>query len=164
MSTEYWDLSTESRGLSPESYTEYNRKHCSKSLVKRSCVGLAEVWGQKTQPQRGISRFIRPKPSYFTNPFLTQRNSKTIGFYVVPRFPSLFGTTRGSRGQKSHENAVRNHLAKAPSRQLRDRSAQGPWLGGRSSGAQPPLDPATEPLKEVVLGRRGACWLSCLEI
>ena len=36
-----------------------NRKHSSKSLVKRSCVGLAGVWGQKTQPRRGIHVFLR---------------------------------------------------------------------------------------------------------
>ena len=36
-----------------------NRKHSSKSLVKRSCVGLAGVWGQKTQPPRGIHVFLR---------------------------------------------------------------------------------------------------------
>ena len=46
-----------------------NRKHSSKSLVKRSCVGLAGVWGQKTQPRRGIHVFLRTrKPSLFTNP------------------------------------------------------------------------------------------------
>ena len=46
-----------------------NRKHSSRSLVKRSCVGLAGVWGQKTQPRRGIHIFLRPrKLSFFTNP------------------------------------------------------------------------------------------------
>ena len=46
-----------------------NRKHSSKSLVKRSCVGLAGVWGQKTQPRRGIHVFLRTrKTSLFTNP------------------------------------------------------------------------------------------------
>ena len=46
-----------------------NRKHSSKSLVKRSCVGLAGVWGQKTQPRRGIHLFRRTrKTSLFTNP------------------------------------------------------------------------------------------------
>ena len=46
-----------------------NRKHSSKSLVKRSCVGLAGVWGQKTQPQRGVHVFLRQrKTSLFTNP------------------------------------------------------------------------------------------------
>ena len=28
--------------------------------------------------------------------FFIRRNSKTLGFYELPRFPSLFGTTRGS--------------------------------------------------------------------
>ena len=44
-------------------------KHSSKSLVKRSCVGLAGVWGQKTQPRRGIHVLLRTrKTSLFTNP------------------------------------------------------------------------------------------------
>ena len=67
-----------------------NRKHSSKSLVKRSCVGLAGVWGQQTQPRRGSSRFLRPRllslriqlPSQAC--FFTCRTSKTQGFYVVP--------------------------------------------------------------------------------
>ena len=46
-----------------------NRKHSSKSLVKRSCVGLAGVWGQKTQPRQGVHVFLRTrKTSLFTNP------------------------------------------------------------------------------------------------
>ena len=77
-------------------------KHSSKSLVKRSCVGLACVWRQNTQPRRGISRFLRPKPLSLRiqlasqTCFFIRRNSKTLGFYVVPRFPSLFWTPRGS--------------------------------------------------------------------
>ena len=67
-----------------------NRKHSSKSLVKRSSLGLACVWGQKTQPRRGSSRFLRPRllslriqlPSQAC--FFTCRTSKTQGFYVVP--------------------------------------------------------------------------------
>ena len=67
-----------------------NRKHSSKSLVKRSCVGLAGVWGQKTQPQRGVHVVLRPRllslriqlPSQAC--FFTCRTSKTQGFYVVP--------------------------------------------------------------------------------
>ena len=70
--------------------------------------------------------------------FLIRRNSKTHGFYVVPCFPSLSSPTRGSPRLEITRNAFRNHLSNGPSRQLRDRSAQGPWLGGRSSGAQPP--------------------------
>ena len=65
-------------------------KHSSKSLVKRSCAGLAGVWGQQTQPRRGSSRFLRPRllslriqlPSQAC--FFTCRTSKTQDFYVVP--------------------------------------------------------------------------------
>ena len=67
-----------------------NRKQSSKSLVKRSSLGLACVWGQKTQPRRGSSRFLRPRllslriqlPSQAC--FFTCRTSETQGFYVVP--------------------------------------------------------------------------------
>ena len=77
--------------------------------------------------------------------------------HVGPQKPSVFIWFRAfhaflrppvaPRGQKSHENAVRNHLSKGPSRQLRDRSAQGPWLSGRFGCASTTGDPATEPVR-----------------
>ena len=79
-----------------------NRKHSSKSLVKRSSVGLACVWGQKAQPRRGSSRFLRPRllssriQLASQACFFARRTSKTFGFYVVPCFPRLSSPTRGS--------------------------------------------------------------------
>ena len=79
-----------------------NRKHSSKSLVKRSSLGLACVWGQKTQPRRGSSRFLRPRRLTLRIQlasqacFFTRRTSKTFGFYMVPCFPRLSSPTRGS--------------------------------------------------------------------
>ena len=77
--------------------------------------------------------------------------------HVGPQKPRVFTWFRdfhaflcppvAPRGQRSHENAVRNHLSKGPSRQLRDRSAQGPWLSGRFGCASTTGDPATEPLR-----------------
>ena len=138
-----------------------NRKHSSKSLVKRPCVGLAGVWGQKTQPRRGSSRFLRPRRLTLR----IQLASQACFSHVGPHKPSVFTWFRAfqaflrppvaPRGQKSHENAVRNHLSKG---QLRDRSAQGPWLGGRALGAHAPLEIRPPSSKGAVLGRRGACW------
>ena len=123
-----------------------NRKHSSKLLVKRSSVGLACVWGQKAQPRRGSSRFLRPRLLSLR----IQLASQACFSHVGPHKPSVFTWFRAfhaflrppvaPRGQRSHENAVRNHLSKGPSRQLRDRSAQGPWLGGRVLGAHAPLE------------------------
>ena len=79
-----------------------NRKQSSKSLIKRSSLGLACVWGQKTQPRRGSSRFLRPRRLSLRIQlasqacFFTRRTSKTFGFYVVPCFPRLSSPTRGS--------------------------------------------------------------------
>ena len=121
-------------------------KHSSKSLVKRSCAGLAGVWGQQTQPRRGSSRFLRPRLLSLR----IQLPSQACFSHVGPQKPRVFTWFRdfhaflcppvAPRGQRSHENAVRNHLSKGPSRQLRDRSAQGPWLGGRVLGAHAPLE------------------------
>ena len=63
-----------------------NRKQSSKSLVKRSSLGLACVWGQKTQPRRGSSRFLRPRRLTLRIQlasqacFFTRRTSKTMFF------------------------------------------------------------------------------------
>ena len=79
-----------------------NRKHSSEELVKGSSVGLACVWGQKTQPRRGSSRFLRPRRLTLRIQlasqacFFTRRTSKTFGFYVVPCFPRLSSPTRCS--------------------------------------------------------------------
>ena len=65
---------------------------------------------------------------------------KPLVFTWFRAFHAFLRPPVAPRGQKSHENAVRNHLSKGPSRQLRDRSKQGPWLGGRVLGAHAPLE------------------------
>ena len=83
---------------------------------------------------------------------------KPLVFTWFRAFHAFLRPPVAPRGQRSHENAVRNHLSKGPSRQLRDRSAQGPWLSGRVLGAHAPLEIRPPSLEELVLGRRGACW------
>ena len=74
-----------------------------------------------------------------------RRNSKTLGFYVVPRFPSLFGTTRGSPRPEITRTCCSKSLDKRSfekaAGQKRTRiMARWPVFGG----ACPLLDPATE--------------------
>ena len=63
-----------------------NRKHSSKLLVKRSSVGLACVWGQKTQPRRGSSRFLRPRLLSLR----IQLASQACFSHVGPHKPTVF--------------------------------------------------------------------------
>ena len=91
--------------------------------------------------------------------FLIRRNSKTHGFYVVPCFPSLSSPTRGSPRLEitrkcSSKSLVKRSFETAAGQKRIRTMARWPGFGG----ACPTGDPATEPLKEVVLGRRGACW------
>ena len=131
-----------------------NRKHSSKSLVKRSCVGFAGVWGQKTQPRRGIHVFLRTrKTSLFTNPaclpdvLFDTAKLKNHGFYVVPCFPSLSSPTRGSPRLEITRKCCSKSLVKrsfeTAAGQKRTRTmARWPGFGGTC----PTGDPATEPL------------------
>ena len=131
-----------------------NRKQSSKSLVKRSSLGLACVWGQKTQPRRGSSRFLRPRRLTLRIQlasqacFFTRRTSKTFGFYVVPCFPRLSSPTRGSprpeitRKCCSKSPVKRSFKTAAGQKQTRT-MARWPGFGG----ACPTGDPATEPLR-----------------
>ena len=110
--------------------------------------GLLSVWpafgGRKRNHDEGVHAFSGQDVLLYESNWPPRR----VFSHVGPQKPLVFTWFRAfhaflrppvaPRGQKSHENAVRNHLSKGPSRQLRDRSAQGPWLGGRSSGAQPP--------------------------
>ena len=141
-----------------------NRKHSSKSLVKRSCVGLAGAWGQETEPQRGVHVVLRPRLLSLRiqlasqTSFFTRRASTTICFYVVPCCPSLSSTTRGSprpdHTKMLFEITCQKVLRDSCGTEAHKDHGSVAGLRGRS----PLLDPATEPLKEVVLGRRGACW------
>ena len=135
-------------------------KHSSKRLVKRSCAGLAGVWGQQTQPRRGSSRFLRPRLLSLRiqlasqTCFFTRRTSKTLGFYAVPCFPSLSSTTRGSPRPETTRTCSSKSLVKSSFKtaagQKRTRTmARWPGFGG----ACPTGDPATEP-------RRGRAWPS----
>ena len=130
--------------------------------------GLLSVWpafgGRKRNHDEGVHAFSGQDVLLYESNWPPRR----VFSHVGPQKPLVFTWFRAfhaflrppvaPRGQKSHENAVRNHLSKGPSRQLRDRSAQGPWLGGRVLGAHAPLEIRPPSLEEVVLGRRGACW------
>ena len=129
--------------------------------------GLLSVWpafgGRKRNHDEGVHAFSGQDVLLYESNWPPRR----VFSHVGPQKPLVFTWFRAfhaflrppvaPRGQKSHENAVRNHLSKGPSRQLRDRSAQGPWLSGRFGCASTTGDPATEPGK-AQLGRRGACW------
>ena len=131
-----------------------NRKQSSKSLVKRSSLGLACVWGQKTQPRRGSSRFLRPRRLTLRIQlasqacFFTRRTSKTFGFYVVPCFPRLSSPTRGSPRPEitrkcCSKSPVKRSFKTAAGQKRTRTMAQWPGFGG----ACPTGDPATEPLR-----------------
>ena len=114
---------------------------------------MACVWGQKTQPRRGSSRFLRPRRLTLRIQlasqacFFTRRTSKTCGFYVVPCFPRLSSPTRGSprpeitRKCCSKSPVKRSFKTAAGQKQTRT-MARWPGFGG----ACPTGDPATEPL------------------
>ena len=81
------------------------RQTIENTLRNHGSKGILSVWpaigAEKATTTREFT--LSPaKTSYFTNPtglpgvFFTRRTSKTLGFYVVPCFPNLFGTTRGS--------------------------------------------------------------------
>ena len=112
--------------------------------------GLVLVWpafgGRKRNHNEEFIRFS-------DQDFLVYESNcppRRVFSHVGPQKPRVFTWFRdfhaflrppvAPRGQRSHENAVRNHLSKGPSRQLRDRSKQGPWLGGRVLGAHAPLE------------------------
>ena len=118
--------------------------------------GLVSVWprlgARKRNHNEGFHIFSGQSLLFYESNWPSRRafsyggTTKTLGFYRVPRFPSLLLDPPGLPAAKtSHENAVPNHSSKAPSRPLRARSAQGRWLGGRFGGASPTGDPATEP-------------------
>ena len=130
------------------------RNDWSKGLV----LGWPAFGGSKRNHDEGVHAFSGQDVLLYESNCPPRR----VFSHVGPQKPLVFTWFRAfhaflrppvaPRGQKSHENAVRNHLSKGPSKQLRDRSAQGPWLGGRVLGAHAPLDPATEPL--------GSAWPS----
>ena len=112
--------------------------------------GLLSVWpafgGRKRNHDEGVHAFSGQDVLLYESNWPPRR----VFSHVGPQKPLVFTWFRAfhaflrppvaPRGQKSHENAVRNHLSKGPSRQLRDRSAQGPWLSGRVLGAHAPLE------------------------
>ncbi len=118
--------------------------------------GLLSVWpafgGRKRNHDEGVHAFSGQDVLLYESNWPPRR----VFSHVGPQKPLVFTWFRAfhaflrppvaPRGQKSHENAVRNHFSNGPSRQLRDRSAQGPWLSGRFGCASTTGDPATEPL------------------
>ena len=119
--------------------------------------GLLSVWpafgGRKRNHDEGVHAFSGQDVLLYESNWPPRR----VFSHVGPQKPLVFTWFRAfhaflrppvaPRGQKSHENAVRNHLSKGPSRQLQDRSSQGPWLSGRFGCASTTGDPATEPLR-----------------
>ena len=109
--------------------------------------GLLSVWlafgGRKRNHDEGVHAFSGQDFLVHESNWPPRRVFSHVGlqkplvFTWFRAFHAFLRPPVAPRGQKSHENAVRNHLSKGPSRQLRDRSAQGPWLGGRVLGAQP---------------------------
>ena len=109
--------------------------------------GLLSVWpafgGRKRNHDEGVHAFSGQDVLLYESNWPPRR----VFSHVGPQKPLVFTWFRAfhaflrppvaPRGQKSNENALRNHLSKGPSRQLRDRSAQGPWLGGRVLGRMP---------------------------
>ena len=122
----------------------------------------SEIWdlGPEIRDQRSRKTSLFTNPTCLPDVLLIRRNSRTHGFYVVPCFPSLSLPTRGSprleitRKGSSKSLVKRSFETAAGQKRIR---AMARWPG--FGGACPTGDLATEPLKEVVLGRRGACWL-----